>query len=161
ILGLFLLGATTSRADEPFRFPEAKHGQGELKYRNGVPVLTTVGKPEEIGEQIGVLAVKPVGKKLTELVKGTVRQEIGPLWPVVVRACDAIYRNFPEDHRAEVEAMAKAGGVDREVLIVANTFADIQHLGGCSAFVVEPPRSATGALLFGRNFDQVPVGDLA
>ena len=33
--------------------------KGELKYRNGLPVLTVEGTPEEIGEQIGVLAIKP------------------------------------------------------------------------------------------------------
>src|SRR5438552_8602483 len=48
-------------AEKPFRYPEGKHGRGELKYVNGVPVLTVAGTPEEIGEQIGVLTIRPVG----------------------------------------------------------------------------------------------------
>src|SRR5436190_1220366 len=44
---------------EPFRYPEAKHGKGELKYVNGVPVLRVEGTPAEVGEQLGVLALKP------------------------------------------------------------------------------------------------------
>ena len=53
--------------DEPFRYPEAKHGRGELRYVNGVPVLLVQGAPAEIGEQIGALGLKPaVG--LTKLV---------------------------------------------------------------------------------------------
>src|SRR6266852_1372169 len=40
---------------KPFRFPEAKHGKGELKYINGLPVVSLVGTPEEIGEQMRVL----------------------------------------------------------------------------------------------------------
>ncbi len=160
LLVLLLLTVANARGAEPFRFPEAKHGKGELKYRNGLPVLTAAGTPEEIGEQIGVLAVKPVAGHLTDLVKGAVRQEIGPLWPVVARACAGLFRNFPADHQKELEAMARAGGVDRELLIVANTFGDVQHLGACSALVVEPSRSTTGGPLFGRNFDQLPVGDL-
>jgi hypothetical protein len=40
---------------KPFRFPEAKHGKGELKYINGLPVVTLAGTPEEIGEQMRVL----------------------------------------------------------------------------------------------------------
>src|SRR5262249_40836160 len=49
-----LLTCTFGRADEDFRFPEAVHCSGELKYREGLPVLTVSGKPEEIGQQIGV-----------------------------------------------------------------------------------------------------------
>lgn len=160
LFALLVLTSQVVRSDEPFRYLEARHGQGELRYRNGLPVLIVMGKPEEIGEQIGVLAVKPVARKLTELVQGAVREEIGPLWPVVLRTCEAIFRNFPLDHQKELEAMARAGGVDREILVVANTFADVQHLGACSALIVEPSRSTTGGLLFGRNFDQHPVGDL-
>ncbi len=154
------LSASAAVSAEPFRYPEGKHGRGELKYRNGLPILIAAGKPEEIGEQIGTLAVKPVAKDFTALVKGAVRQEVGPLWPLVAKTCEGIYAHFPADHQKEIEAMARAGGVDLEVLIVANTFSDIQHLGACSALVVGPARSTTGGTLFGRNFDQLPVGDL-
>src|SRR5436309_1915765 len=37
-------------AAEPFRFPEKKHGKGELKYVNKLPVLVLSGTPEEMGE---------------------------------------------------------------------------------------------------------------
>ena len=62
-----ILIAETSlgRAAEPFRFPEAKHKGGELKYINGLPVLTVAGTPEEIGEQVATLtagSVKPPGR---------------------------------------------------------------------------------------------------
>ena len=29
-----------SKAEEPFRFPEASHGKGKLQYINDLPVLT-------------------------------------------------------------------------------------------------------------------------
>jgi len=39
----FLLAALTfvarARADEPFRYPEAKQGKGELRYVNQLPVI--------------------------------------------------------------------------------------------------------------------------
>src|SRR5205807_6387216 len=38
-----------SKAEEPFRFPEASHGKGKLQYINDLPVLTVEGTPEEIG----------------------------------------------------------------------------------------------------------------
>ena len=148
-------------ADQPFRYPEGKYGRGELTYRHGLPVLVAVGTPEEIGMQIGTLAVKPVAARLETLVKGSVQERAGPAWPVLVKVCEALFQKFPAEYRQEVEAMARAGGAPRELLVVANTIADIQHLGGCSAIFIEPARSKTGQLLFGRNWDTPPVGDLA
>src|SRR5207249_10385214 len=52
---LAVLVPPAAAAEKPFRYPEGKHEKGELKYVNGVPVLTVEGTPEEIGAQIGVL----------------------------------------------------------------------------------------------------------
>jgi hypothetical protein len=162
VLGCALVLCPAARADEPFRYPEGTHGKGELKYRNGLPVLIAVGTPEEIGEQIGVLALKPIAPKVSALVKGTLEDRIGKFaWPIAVKACKGLYQKFPPEYRKEIEAMARASGVELEVLIVANTIGDVQHLGGCSALVVEPDRSTTGGLLLGRNMDTAPLGNLA
>jgi hypothetical protein len=53
------LGAPGRVVGEPFRYPEAKHGAGELRSINRIPVLMVAGTPEEMGEQMGVLALKP------------------------------------------------------------------------------------------------------
>src|SRR5438477_3049612 len=134
---------------EPFRYPEGKHGKGELKYVNGVPVLTVEGTPEEIGEQIGVLAIKPVGgfeKLFKEFLKF---QRAEKVWPFLVKACTTLYKRMPADHVKEIDALARASGVDHDIFVVANTIMDVMKLGGCSTLVVEPSRSATGELLFG------------
>ena len=39
------LCAMLAATAEPFRFPEAKHGQGELRYINDVPVMILAGAP--------------------------------------------------------------------------------------------------------------------
>ncbi len=161
LLTTLVLLAPAARADEPFRFPEGTHGKGELKYRSGLPVLSAVGTPEEIGEQIGVLALKPIAPKVKALVKDTLQSRVGPLaWRVLVTACHGLFQKFPPEYRQEIEAMARAGGLEPEMLIVANTIGDVQHLGGCSALVVEPARSATGGLLLGRNHDTAPLAGL-
>jgi isopenicillin-N N-acyltransferase-like protein len=160
IVLLVLLPASVP-GEEPFRYPEATHGKGELKYRNGLPLLVVAGTPEEMGEQIGVLALKPVNQKVSGLVKGAVQQQVGPAWPVVVKVCEKLFEQFPADYRKEIESLAKAGQVDRDILVVANTIGDVQHIGGCSTFIVESSRSTTGHPLFGRNWDIPPVGDLA
>ncbi|MCI0351977.1 MAG: hypothetical protein L0Z53_21360, partial [Acidobacteriales bacterium] len=70
------------RADDPFRYPEAKHGRGEMKYINGLPVLRVEGTPEEIGEQIGVLGLKPAAhlpKLAEDFVKKKGWEKIYPL----------------------------------------------------------------------------------
>ena len=53
--------ATRVRADDAFRYPEASHGKGELKYINEIPVLLLEGSLEETGDQWGALALKPQG----------------------------------------------------------------------------------------------------
>src|SRR5438552_3131540 len=56
---LSLAVGTAGARGGPFRYPEGKHGKGELRYVHGLPVLTVAGTPEEIGEQVGVLALRP------------------------------------------------------------------------------------------------------
>src|SRR5439155_10551016 len=120
-----VLVAPAAAAEKPFRYPEGKHGKGELKYVNGVPVLTVEGTPEEIGAQIGVLAIKPVGgfeKLFKEFLKF---QRAEKLWPFLVKACTTLYKRMPADHVKEIEALAKASGVDHDLLVVANTIMDV------------------------------------
>src|SRR6266540_1943982 len=161
VAGLFLLAAlapSVAAVEKPFRYPEGKHGKGELKYVKGVPVLTVEGTPEEIGEQIGVLTIKQVGgfeKLFKEFLKF---QRAEKIWPFLVKACTTLYKRMPADHVKEINALAKASGVDHDIFVVANTIMDVMKLGGCSTLIVEPSRSATGQLLFGRNFDFPPLG---
>ena len=93
-LGCLFVLCPAARGDQPFRFPEGKHGKGELKYRNGLPVLIAQGTPEEIGEQIGVLAVKPAAAKMKALVKDAIQKRVGPVgWPLLVKTCQASSRS--------------------------------------------------------------------
>src|SRR5262245_7638328 len=134
-------------------YPEGKFGKGELRYVEGLPLLIVEGTPDEIGEQVGKLAVRHTGqleKYLKEFLKANRAEK---LWPILVKACDALVARMPESHRRELDAMARGAGVDRDVAVVANTMMEVLKLAGCSTLVVEPSRSATGGLLFGRNFD--------
>src|SRR6266478_4581260 len=91
-----------------FRYPEAKHGKGSLKYINGLPVLTLDGTPEEIGEQEGVLAIKPAPRMLKyprELLKA---HGVEIAWPLIVRTGNVMYPHFPAEYRKELEAAVKA-----------------------------------------------------
>ena len=54
---LLLLSFTLSSTGQPKEklYTEGKHGQGELKYINRIPVLILAGSPQEMGEQGGAL----------------------------------------------------------------------------------------------------------
>jgi isopenicillin-N N-acyltransferase-like protein len=144
-------------AAEPFRFPEKKHGKGQLRYLNDLPVLIVRGSPEEIGEQMAVLAVKP-GEKILNYPKDMLERFRLPVgWQLFATAGAGMLAQFPADHRKELEAMAKTG-IDRESLIVGNTLFDIKKSFACSALHVTADRSKTGGPLFGRNLDYPPLG---
>src|SRR5207248_1360519 len=119
-----LLSPALVRSEEPFRFPEATHGKGALKYVNDIPILTLAGKPEEIGEQLGVLALKPAAPKIETFKKVLKQHRLDIIMPVVVKFGEALYKKWPENYQKEFEAMVKASGVDRELLLIASTFSD-------------------------------------
>lgn len=148
-------------AQAAFRYPEGQHGHGELRYHDGVPVLTVRGTPSEIGEQIGTLALKPAAKAIA-LVDAFADRQIPPqLRSFANVAMQAMYSQFPAEYRQELESMAEAAGVSMQSLILANTIIDLQELVGCSSLMVAASQSATGGPIYGRNMDLPYVEGLA
>jgi hypothetical protein len=138
-------------------FPEAKCGKGELRYIDGVPVLVLCGKPDEMGEQFGKLAIKNA-PDLTGLLDRFLKdagQE--KFYPILSRLAGRLKPNFPKNVLTEVEAAAKAADRELSLLLFANTLADLSSGLGCSTVIVEKERSKTGNPLFGRNFDWLPT----
>lgn len=152
-----LLSPTTLRADTPFRFPEAKHSKGELKYEKGIPILRVYGNPDEMGEQIAVLAVKPAKRVLDYPRNILERLDIQAVMPVLAWAGQSMLPHFPADHLKEMDAIVNAG-VERKPMVLGNTMFDLKQMFACSALVVTPPRSGTGGVLVGRNLDFPSLG---
>ncbi|HEY1191827.1 MAG TPA: C45 family peptidase [Gemmata sp.] len=156
-LVVLLAFAPFARAEEPKKFPAAKHGGGELKYIDTVPVLVVKGKPAEMGEQFGKLAIAnaPNIMKLHEQFLADSGQT------ATYRFIEAMSRklkpNFPPHVAAELEAAAKTAGRSEGLLLFANTIADLTSGLGCSTIIVEKERSTTGGPLFARNFDWLPT----
>jgi len=154
VVAAVLLTATANAAvAQSFAYPQAKHGRGELRYINGVPVLMVAGNPEEIGEQMGLLAMKPAVKGVNLVEDLLKEQGIGYLRPLLAQLGNGLLTKFPQDYRTEMEAAAKASGIRRDLLVIANTMHDVRRLTGCSTLLVDPARSKTGAPLVGRNLD--------
>jgi len=147
-----------ARAAGPFRFPEKKHGKGELKYVNGLPLLVLSGTPEEMGEAAGVLAVKPATKVL-DYPRGVMDYySAGLFWNVVLSQGRDMVKHFPTAYRDEMESLVKASGAPRDKIVVGNTLFDIKKIVLCSALMIEGDRSATSGPLLGRNLDYPSLG---
>lgn len=140
--------------DKPiFRYPEATHGSGTLKYYGRTPVMNVAGTADEIGEQIGTLHGN-VLKDIQKLVEGYVRARgWQDVYPWVLKSSSLLEWNFPATHRREFSSAMKSAKADRDLLIFINTAFDVFSAFACSTLVAEPARSETGELLFGRNLD--------
>src|SRR5947207_10064547 len=131
--GVALLLWTAAAAAQPFSFPEGNHGRGELRYRNGIPVLSVAGTPEEIGEQVGALAVAPAQRVLAYPRQLLEQVHLGLLWHPLLKAGERMVAHFPTDYRAELEATIRAARVDRDPVVAGNTFFDLKKILACSA----------------------------
>jgi hypothetical protein len=161
MLGLLLwIGIRTSAASEPFRFPEGTHGQGRLAYVDGIAVLCVTGTPEEMGDQVAALALRPAAPLLGQIDGFVEFLGLKPIYPILLKTTRFMTARFPPDHLRELDAMAETSGQPRDLLILANTFHDAMHVFGCSVIMAEPDRSATGQRLVGRNLDWPPFGGL-
>jgi hypothetical protein len=161
LLAAVLVLVPAARAADPKPFPAAKHGNGELRYENGVPVLVLRGKPAEMGEQFGKLAIvnaPDVGGLHERFLKDSGQEK---RWPLIAAMANVLKPNFPPHVLAEVEAAAKASDRELSLLLFANTVADLSSGMGCSTVVVGTDRSATGGPVFGRNFDWLPTKGIA
>jgi hypothetical protein len=155
-----LLVAPLARADEPQSFPPAKHGNGELRYAGKVPVLVLRGKPAEMGEQFGVLAIRnaPDLHGLHDRFLKDAGQEAA--YPFILSMARKLKPAFPRHHMEELQAAARSSDRKEDLLLFANTVADLSSGMGCSTVVVGKERSKTGSPLFGRNFDWLPTRGL-
>jgi isopenicillin-N N-acyltransferase-like protein len=147
-------------AAEPSVFDAAKHKSGELQFIEGLPVVTVEGTPEEIGEQLGTLFKKPLASlpaKQEAFAKG-----FGFKQPpaVLMKTGNFLLPWFPENHRRELQAVAKAAEMDENFLIFGNLMYELSRFPACSTLTVEPDRSKTDGPLFGRNLDFPTFGFL-
>jgi isopenicillin-N N-acyltransferase-like protein len=154
------------RGGQPFRFPEGKYGKGELKYINDLPVVTLAGTPEEIGEQMRMLTRSASPHLLTYPMNFLKTKVSSPnrggntSWPELVQLGKRMLDHFPLDQRREYESAVKGTLLGRNLLLIGNTMFDLEKISQCSALIVEPSRSATHEMLFGRILDIPSLGVL-
>jgi hypothetical protein len=147
-------------AATPVHYVEGKHGKGELKYINGLPVLRIEGTPEQLAEQMAALTTRSA-LRLYNYPKEMLRAEgLASTWPALVLLGRSMVAHFPEDYRRELEAGVRASGIDRDLVVAGNTMFDIKKIAGCCTLTVDAKRTTTGIPLFGRNLDFPTLGYL-
>ncbi len=150
-------------ADAQRMYAEAAAEGGELRYIQGIPVLLLEGEPEQMGRQQAALVLE-VARRHSNLPKTILGQYGGGvLWPLVVGYSRSLMKDAPERYRRELNgACTKAKYQQEEIdaLRVANSLIELRRFDLCSAFLVEPERSAGGEMLFGRNLDIPSYGCL-
>ena len=128
------------------------------------------GSAVDMGQQQG----QDMGQQINDLVAQWLQPMINqvPLLGSVLANVKAnnMSAQVPQDELDEMQAVASAAGADPSMIQIANFAPDLgqistQGLGaifsltqpaahfGCSSYVVGPQRSATGAMLVGRNLD--------
>ncbi len=158
LLVVLTLAVAPVRAAEPFRYPEAKDAHGELKYIHHVPVLIASGMPDQIGETVGTLALKP-GRRAANYPRDILKSLHADLfWPLLVYSGNNMLKQFPAEYQTELDALSKASTAPRERLVVGNTMFDLKNILACSEVAVDKDRSATGGPLLARNLDYPSLG---
>jgi hypothetical protein len=147
-------------AAEPSRFTVGKCEGADLRFVEGLPVVTVGGTPEQIGQQLGTLLKKPIAElfsKKDDFARGLGLQQVPA---VMMKMSRLAVPAFPESQRRELEALAKASGVDFDTMAFGHIMYELSHYPACSSLGIEPARSATGATLLGRNLDFPTFGFL-
>ncbi len=155
--------STAAISGRPVYLPSEAAG-GELRIVEGVPVMLLEGTPEQIGKQIGTLGARSAQelfaypKDFLEQFGSRVASAFA--WPMMMQWAEGMLPMFPEHHLREMNACAKASGLDRDLFVAANTMFDIKKMVACSTIFIDDERSETGSPMLGRNLDFVTLGYL-
>jgi isopenicillin-N N-acyltransferase like protein len=161
VLSLLWVSVASLGAAERAYEPARREG-GELRYVEGIPVLIIRGDPGELGRQQAALVGETV-KRLAPLPQAILVMTGGPPWQSTVATATAIIGRGPERYRRELQALTTALKATEDAkagLAVGNVVAELRRFERCSALIVEPQRSGTGNILFGRNYDFYTFGVL-
>jgi isopenicillin-N N-acyltransferase-like protein len=151
--------AVTVRAEAPRHFTPAEVAGARLFYQDSIPIAVLSGTPEEIGRQHAALLGEPAKRVLTFPKRFAAEIGASNYWPIMVFMGNALMTHAPESHQQEFAALAAASKLDSGEIAVGNTLLELRRMG-CSTLIVDADRSATGAPLFGRNFDFPTLGEL-
>lgn len=132
----------------------ATHGAGRLENFDDTQVLFLRGTPEEMGEQHGALLAPQIRDVVRRILYGVgVGSSFakGEWFFGTIERCQArIGRFIDPRHLREMDAIARAAGLDAEEVRLANFFPELFH---CSGFALHGAATRDGHLYHGRILD--------
>jgi hypothetical protein len=143
-------------------FKDAVFEGGELKHIQGIPVLFVQGEPEQMGRQYARLLIDTV-RPAAALPKRILGVGANGVWTGLLAESRAALDRVPQRYRREIDAIIEAGGLseaESEAVLAANGLIEVYGTGPSAALLVEPQRSATGQMLFGRELHTITYGCL-
>ena len=132
----------------------ASHGAGRLEEHDGTRVLFLKGTPEEMGAQHGTLLKKEIRSVLPRILYGIgvgSSFDKGQWFFGTIESCTARLGKFIDPrHLREMDAIARASGLDAEEVRLANFFPELFH---CSGFALMGDATQGGRIFHGRILD--------
>ena len=132
----------------------ASHGAGRLEEHDGTRVLFLKGTPEEMGAQHGTLLKKEIRSVLPRILYGIgvgSSFDKGQWFFGTIESCTARIGKFIDPrHLREMDAIARASGLDAEEVRLANFFPELFH---CSGFALLGDATQGGRIFHGRILD--------
>jgi len=132
----------------------ARHGKGRLELHDGTRVLVVKGTPQEMGEQHGTLLKKPIKDVVARILYGV---GVGSsfekgrwFFGEIEEAQKRINPFIDARYLAEMDAIAKATGHEKEEIRLANFFPELFH---CSGFALFGDATLGGKMYHGRILD--------
>jgi isopenicillin-N N-acyltransferase like protein len=119
-----------------------------------VPLFELRGDPAEIGKAHGTQLAEPIQTLVRDYFGRFMKAEAKGLDRDLARAGAMAFTPFVNRaHLAEIQALAKAAGIDPRDAMLGQCFTDIALVGGCSTITLPAAASADGVARFGRNLD--------
>lgn len=132
----------------------ATHGEGRLEEHDQTRVLFLKGSPEHMGEQMGTLLKPQVHDVVQRVLYGVgVGSSLakGEWFFGTIESCQARIAKFIDPrYLREMDALARAAGLDAEEVRLMNFFPELFH---CSGFALHGAATQDGHLYHGRILD--------
>ncbi|HUU02812.1 MAG TPA: C45 family peptidase [Myxococcota bacterium] len=151
LLGLAVSLVGISRCNSAPAYQEASIEHGSLKRQGGTWVLRLSGSAPERGEAAGKLVGEQIRWLLPRYLKASLGREKLPAGAAGLLS--KYEKVIPEDYLAQLGALARSAGVDRDSLLAVNLAPEMFVAKGCSCLALEAGRTSGGKVLLGRNLD--------
>jgi isopenicillin-N N-acyltransferase-like protein len=119
--------------------------------RTSIPIIELAGDAAAIGREHGRQLREQIQLLCQDYLRKWYANEDD--YERAVRRASMFREHLSGEHRAELQALADAAGIRFDEILLANSFLDLNHAGGCSTIALSGEASPDGVARMGRNLD--------